>query len=163
MARVLEDDSMFRFQSQFNLNVENNLRNLIYHDVLNLLSDPFLDNNQNLSFFSEFIFNSHYMFRRSGPGHMLLHTVQKQKVQGRISLSLVKVKAKFAQTEDPPLEKIDPLRSNPAPSPTVPLLHCPHGPSMPRFFSSSADTSPPPMTRAGQAPRTWGAWQHSWC
>ena len=76
MARVLEDDSMFRFQSQFNLNVENNLRNLIYHDVLNLLSDPFLDNNQNLSFFSEFIFNSHYMFRRSGPGHMLLHTVQ---------------------------------------------------------------------------------------
>ena len=84
MARVLEDDSTFRFQSQFNLNVENNLRNLIYHDVLNLLSDPFLDNNQNLSFFSEFIFNSHYMFRRSGPGHMLLHTElkQKQKVQG---------------------------------------------------------------------------------
>ena len=79
MARVLEDDSMFRFQSQFNLNVENNLRNLIYHDVLNLLSDPFLDNNQNLSFFSEFIFNSHYMFRHSGPDHMLLHTVLKQK------------------------------------------------------------------------------------
>ena len=76
------------------------------------------------------------MFRRSGPGHMLLHTVQKQKVQGRISLSLVKVKVKFTQTEvykDSPLEKIDPLRSNPAPSPTVPLLHCPHGPSMPRF------------------------------
>ena len=48
------------------------------------------------------------MFRRSGPdGHMLLHTVQKQKVQGRISLSLVKVKVKFAQTEvykDPRLE-----------------------------------------------------------
>ena len=65
------------------------------HDVLNLFSDLFSDNNQNLSFFSEFIFNSHYMFRRSGPGHMLLHTVQKQKVQGRISLSLVKVKAKY--------------------------------------------------------------------
>ena len=71
---------------------------------------------------------------------MLLHTVHKQKVQGRISLSLsllpVKVKVKFTQTEvykDSPLEKIDPLRSNPAPSPTVPLLHCPHGPSMPRF------------------------------
>ena len=82
------------------------------HDVLNLFSDLFSDNNQNLSFFSEFIFNSHYMFRRSGPGHMLLHTVQKQKVQGRISLSLslslVKVKVKFTQTEvykDSPLEK----------------------------------------------------------
>ena len=77
------------------------------HDVLNLFSDLFLDNNQNLSFFSEFIFNSHYMFRRSGPGHMLLHTVQKQKVQGRISLSLVKVKVKFTQTEvykDPLME-----------------------------------------------------------
>ena len=52
------------------------------------------------------------------------------------SPALVKVKAKFAQTEvykDSPLEKIAPLRSNPAPSPTVPLLHCPHGPSMPRF------------------------------
>ena len=99
------------------------------------------------------------MFRRSGPGHMLLHTVQKQKVQGRISLSLVKVKVKFAQTEvykDSPLEKIDPLRSNPAPSPTVPLLHCPHCPSMPRFFSSSADTKSSPITRAGQAPRTSG-------
>ena len=123
------------------------------HDILNLSSDLFSDNNQNLSFFSEFIFNSHYMFRRSGPGHMLLHTVQKQKVQGRISLSLVKVKVKFAQTEvykDSPLEKIDPLRSNPAPSPTVPLLHCPHGPSMPRFFSSFADTKPPPIIRAGQ-------------
>merc|ERR1711952_29989 len=82
------------------------------HDVLNLFSDLFSDNNQNLSFFSEFIFNSHYMFRRSGPGHMLLHTVQKQKVQGRISLPLDKVKVKFAQTEvykDPRLEKIDPL------------------------------------------------------
>jgi len=31
------------------------------------------------------------------------------------------------------LGKIDPLRGNPAPSPTVPLLQCPHGPSMPRF------------------------------
>ena len=51
------------------------------------------------------------MFRRSGPGHMLLHTVQKQKVQGRISLSLVKLKAKFAQTEvykDSPMEKLTP-------------------------------------------------------
>ena len=49
--------------------------NIFKHDVLNLFSDLFSDNNQNLSFFSEFIFNSHYMFRRSGPGHMLLHTV----------------------------------------------------------------------------------------
>ena len=65
------------------------------HDILNLFSDLFSDNNQNLSFFSEFIFNSHYMFRRSGPGHMLLHTVHNQKVQGRISLSLMKVKVKF--------------------------------------------------------------------
>ena len=99
------------------------------------------------------------MFRRSGPGHMLLHTIQKQKVQGRISLSLVKVNAKFAKTEvckDSPSGKIDPLRSNPAPSPTVPLLHCPHGPSMPRFFPSSADTKSSPITRAGQAPRTSG-------
>ena len=99
------------------------------------------------------------MFRRSGPGHMLLHTVLKLKVQGRISLSLVKVKAKFAQTEvykDSPMEKIDPLRSNPALSPTVPLLLCPHGPSMPIFFSSFADTKPPPIIRARQAPHTWG-------
>ena len=51
---------------------------LFDHDVLNLFSDLFSDNNQNLSFFSEFIFNSHYMFRRSGPGHMLLHTVPVQ-------------------------------------------------------------------------------------
>ena len=59
-------------------------------------------------------------------------------MQGRISLSLVKVKVKFTQTEvykDPLMEKIDPLRGDPAPSPTVPLLQCPHGPSMPRFFS----------------------------
>ena len=35
------------------------------------------------------------MFRHSGPGHMLLHTVHKQKVKGRISLSLIKVKVKF--------------------------------------------------------------------
>ena len=98
----------------------------VCHDVLNLFSDLFSDNNQNLSFFSEFIFNSHYMFRRSGPGHMLLHTVQKQKVQGRISLSLVKVKVKFAQTEvykDPRLEKIDPLRGDPAPSMSSWPLH----------------------------------------
>ena len=27
---------------------------------------------------------------------------------------------------------------------------------MPRFFSSSTDTSPTRITRAGQAPRTWG-------
>ena len=104
------------------------------------------------------------MFRHSGPGHMLLHTVQKPKVQGWISLSLalslVKVKVKFTQTEvykDPLMEKkIDPLRGNPAPSPTVPLLLCPHGPSMPRFFSSFADTKPPPIIRARQAPHTWG-------
>ena len=91
------------------------------------------------------------MFRRSGPGHMLLHTVRKQKVQGRISLSLVKVKVKFTQTEvykDPLMEKIDPLRGDPAPSPTVPLLHCPHGPSMPRF-------SPPlQMVMVGKGTRT---------
>ena len=103
------------------------------------------------------------MFRHSGPGHMLLHTVQKPKVQGWISLSLalslVRVKVKFTQTEvykDHLMEKIDPLRGDPAPSPTVPLLHCPHGPSMPRFFSLSADSSPPPIARAGQAPHTWG-------
>ena len=30
-------------------------------------------------FFSEYIFNSHYMFRHSGPDHMLLHTVLEQK------------------------------------------------------------------------------------
>ena len=58
------------------------------YDVLNLFSDLLLDNNQNPSFFSEFIFNSHYMFRRSGPDHMLLHTKQNKNVQGRISLSL---------------------------------------------------------------------------
>ena len=59
--------------------VEVNMKVEVNHDVLNLFSDLFSDNNQNLSFFSEFIFNSHYMFRRSGPGHMLLHTVQNQR------------------------------------------------------------------------------------
>ena len=52
--------------------------------------------------------------------------------------------------------KIDPFRSDPVPSPTVPLLLCPHGPSMPRFFSSFADTKPPPIIRVRQAPHTWG-------
>ena len=46
-----------------------------YHDVPNSSSDLLLDNKQTpLIFSSEYIFNSHYMFRRSGPGHMLLHT-----------------------------------------------------------------------------------------
>ena len=35
------------------------------------------------------------MFRRSGPGHMLLLTVQNKIVQDQISLSLPKVKVKF--------------------------------------------------------------------
>ena len=35
------------------------------------------------------------MFRRSGPGHMLLLTVQNKIVQDQISLSLAKVKVKF--------------------------------------------------------------------
>ena len=44
---------------------------------------------------------------------MLLHTIQKQKVQGQISLSLVKVKVKFTQTEvykDPLMEKMEKKR-----------------------------------------------------
>ena len=66
------------------------------HDVPSFSSDLLLDIKQTpLIFSSEYIFNSHYMFRRSGPGHMLLHTVHNQKVQGRISLSLMKVKVKF--------------------------------------------------------------------
>ena len=35
------------------------------------------------------------MFQRSGPGHMLLLTVQNKIVQDQISLSLAKVKVKF--------------------------------------------------------------------
>ena len=127
-------------------------------------------NNKHPSFFLWIYFQLALHVSALRPWSHAVAYCTKPKVQGRISLSLslslVKVKVKFTQTEvykDSPLEKIAPLRSNPAPSPTVPLLHCPHGPSMPRCFSSSADTSPPPMTRAGQAPRTWGAWQHSWC
>ena len=37
-------------------------------------------------FFSEYIFNSHYMFRHSGPDHMLLHTVLEQK-DARLNLT----------------------------------------------------------------------------
>ena len=67
------------------------------HDVPSFSSDLLLDNKQTpLIFSSEYIFNSLYMFRHSGPGHMLLHTVHKQKVQGQISLPLeMKVKVKF--------------------------------------------------------------------
>ena len=49
----------------------------------------------------------------------------------------MRVKVKFTQTEvykDPLMEKIDPLRGDPAPSPTVPLLHCPHGPLHAEIF-----------------------------
>ena len=72
------------------------------------------------------------MFRHSGPGHMLLHTVHKQKVKRPNftftykSESEIRRKQKF--TKILLWKKIDPLRSNPAPSPTVPLLHCPQAP-----------------------------------
>ena len=52
-----------------------------YHDVPNSSSDLLLDNKQTpLIFPSEYILNSHYMFRRSGPGHMLLLLFQYQKI-----------------------------------------------------------------------------------
>ena len=48
------------------------------HDVPSFSSDLLLDNKQTpLIFSSEYIFNLYYMFRRSGPGHMLLHIVHK--------------------------------------------------------------------------------------
>ena len=44
------------------------------HDVPNFSSDLLVVNQQTpLMFSSYYIFNSHYMFRRSGLGHMLLH------------------------------------------------------------------------------------------
>ena len=52
-----------------------------YHDVPNSSSDLLLDNKQTpLIFPSEYIFNSHSMLRRSGPGHMLLLLFQYQKI-----------------------------------------------------------------------------------
>ena len=49
------------------------------HDVPNFSSDLLVDIKQTpLILLSEYIFNSHYMFRRSGPGHILLHTVTTQ-------------------------------------------------------------------------------------
>ena len=79
------------------------------------------------------------MFRHSGPDHMLLHTVLKQK-GARLNFTFTcesksKIQDKKKFTKILSWEKIDPLRGDPAPSPTVPLLQCPHGPSMPRFFS----------------------------
>ena len=98
-----------------------------------------LTTNKHPSFFLWIYFNSHYMFRRSGPDHMLLHTVLKQK-GARLSFTFTcesksKIQDKKKFTKILSWEKIDPLRGDPAPSPTVPLLQCPHGPSMPRFFS----------------------------
>ena len=90
---------------------------------------------------------------------MLLHTIQKQKVQDQISLSLVKVKVKFAQTEvykNPLLEKIDPSGATQLPPQLSLSSNVLMAPPSPKFVSSSADNSPPPITRAGKALRTWG-------
>ena len=55
------------------------------HDVPSFSSDLLLDNKQTpLIFSSEYIFNSHYMFRHSGPGHMLLYTVVYSKGSWRV-------------------------------------------------------------------------------
>ena len=93
------------------------------------------------------------MFRHSGPDHMLLHTVLKQK-GARLNFTFTcesksKIQDKKKFTKILSWEKIDPLRGDPAPSPTVPLLQCPHGPSMPRF-------SPPlqKMVMVGKGTRT---------
>ena len=49
--------------------------NVDFHDFPNFSSDLLVDNKQTpLIFSSEYFSNSHHMFRRSGPGHMLLHT-----------------------------------------------------------------------------------------
>ena len=104
------------------------------------------------------------MFQRSGPDHMLLYTVLKQKGARLNSLSPGRVKVKSRANRSlqrSSLGKNYSLRGNPAPSPTVPLLHCPHGPSMPRF-------SPPlQMVMVGKGTRTlqdvdvaW--WQRLW-
>ena len=92
-------------------------------------------NVKNPSYFLSIYFNSHYMFRRTGPGHMLLHTTQNKRKQGRISLSLVKVKVNSMTNRCSCLclrrEKIEPLRGNPDPPQSVPLLPRPRGPSLP--------------------------------
>ena len=67
---------------------------------------------------------------------MLLYTVLKQKGARLNSLSPGRVKVKSRANRSlqrSSLGKNYSLWGNPAPSPTVPLLHCPHGPSMPRF------------------------------
>ena len=48
------------------------------------------------------------MFRRSGPGHMLLLTVQNKIVQDQISLSLAKVKVKFGTKGQRKGKKLNP-------------------------------------------------------
>ena len=64
------------------------------HDVLCFSSDLLVDNYNPLYFFLIY-FNSHYMFRRSGPDHMLLHTGQNQKGAIPNFTLTVKVKVKF--------------------------------------------------------------------
>ena len=66
-----------------------------YHDVLYFSPRPRDRQKPIPVFFLSIYFNLHYMFRRSGPGHMLLLTVQNKIVQDQISLSLAKVKVKF--------------------------------------------------------------------
>ena len=95
------------------------------------------------------------MFQRSGPDHMLLYTVLKQKGARLNSLSPGRVKVKSRANRSlqrSSLGKNYSLWGNPAPSPTVPLLHCPHGPScrdfllLCRHFTPSDDQG-----RAGSA------------
>ena len=87
-----------------------------------------------------------------------------KKMQGWISLSPGRVNVKSRANRSlqrSSLGKNYSLRGNPAPSPTVPLLHCPQAPPCRDFLLLCRHvTLPSPITRAGQASRTWG--QHSW-
>ena len=106
------------------------------------------------------------MFRHSGPDHMLLHTVLKQK-GARLNFTFTcesksKIQDKKKFTKILSWEKIDPLRGDPAPSPTVPLLQCPQAPTC-RDFSPPLQTLNPPQKPGSSKHRArGGSWQHSW-
>ena len=102
-----------------------------YHDVLYFSPRPRDRQKPIPVFFLSIYFNLHYMFRRSGPVHMLLLTVQNKIVQDQISLSLAKVKVKFGTKGQRKGKKVEPLRGDSDPSQHIPLLHRPRGPSLP--------------------------------
>ena len=99
------------------------------------------------------------MFQRSGPDHMLLYTVLKQK-GARLNFTFTwesecEIQGKQKFTKILSWKKLFPP-GQPGSLPNCPSPPLSSWPLHAEIFSSSADTSPPPIARAGQAPCTWG-------